>query len=395
MLSNTPSAIPSPSTGRFDPPPFVESSTTEPTAPAKQHQQPKISPRRLAAAVLGPREKERWLVAIEQRMKGKADDTTLDLDDIHLRLAGGNENNRREVTAQQFLQELWPHMNAQNAPKTVAEARNLVNWLRHPLPSSPALGNYCGLLLGGGSSGSPGLQLPERKQLMAAFARDVGGAILNSMKPSTANMDDQINEHLDSHAPLNRFRQQALLAAIGRSESGFTKAQRNQLLLTAQMLHIDPELGLRRNHIAGYDLYSPANAGRTLASVREELKEHLARNKGVRPEAADATVHIMLASVAPEFLVRGIPDTLHIGSPAWLAFRKTVALIEESAPGSCRVLNYEQVINNAFAAWLTRRWLRTLILCSSISRGSRPPVPKVPRAITSASAPQKKQWAMH
>jgi hypothetical protein len=119
-----------------------------------------------------------------------------------------------------------------------------------------------------------------------------------------------------------------LLSAIGHNDAGMTTVQRNQLLLTAQMLHIDPELGLRRNHIAGFDLYAPANAGRTLAQVRAALENHLVRHKGVRPEAVQATAHIMLANVAPEFLVRDMPATLHIGSPAWLAFRKTVALLE-------------------------------------------------------------------
>ncbi|MDP0947349.1 hypothetical protein, partial [Klebsiella pneumoniae] len=66
-----------------------------------------------------------------------------------------------------------------------------------------------------------------------------------------------------------------------------------------------------------------------------------------------ATAHIMLANVAPEFLVRDTPATLHIGSPAWLAFRKTVALLEESAAGSSRTLTYDQVLERSALEPLT------------------------------------------
>ena len=303
--------------------------------------------------MLDAREKQRWLIAIEARAKGKADDTTLDLEDIRFDLARGGDSDVKETTALQFLQQLWPHMNAQNAPTTVGQTRNLIKWLRHPLPASPAMGNYSGALLGAQAPVLPGLLPQERQQLIAAFERDVGGGILNNLPASTENMDERITQHLHSRAPLNRFRQHMLLASIGRSEAGFTTVQRNQLLLTAQMLHIDPELGLRRNHIAGFDLYAPANAGRTLAQVREALEDHLVGNKGVRPEAVQATAHIMLANVAPEFLVRDIPNTLHIGSPAWLAFRKTVALLEESAAGSSRTLTYDQVLERSALEPLT------------------------------------------
>ena len=353
MLSTVPRITQASGSGRFDPPPFVESSTAERSGPVVRDERPMVSPSKLATAVLDAREKERWLVAIEARANGKADDTTLDLEDIRFDLARGGDRDVRETTALQFLQQLWPHMNAQNAPSTVGQARNLIKWLRHPLPAGPAMGNYSGAWLGAQAPSLSGLLPQERQQLIAAFERDVGAGILNGIPSTTENMDDRITRHLHSHAPLNRFRQQMLLSAIGHIDAGMTTVQRNQLLLTAQMLHIDPELGLRRNHIAGFDLYAPENAGRTLAQVRAALENHLVRHKGVRPEAVQATAHIMLANVAPEFLVRDMPATLHIGSPAWLAFRKTVALLEESAAGSSRTLTYDQVLERSALEPLT------------------------------------------
>jgi len=331
----------------FKIPPFVAPTIAERSRPVVQAERPKASQHELAAAVLDAREKARWLMALEARANGKADDIRLDLGDIRFDLARGGDRDVKETTALQFLQQLWPHMNAQNAPTTAGQVRNLIKWLRQPLPASPAMGSYSGAWLGAQSPVLPGLLPQERRQLIAAFERDVGGGILNSLPVTTDDMDKRITQHLHSRAPLNRFRQQMLLASIGRSEAGLTKVQCNQLLLTARMLHIDPELGLRRNHIAGFDLYATANAGRTLAQVREALEDHLVRNKGVRPEAVQATAHIMLANVAPEFLVRDTPATLHIGSPAWLAFRKTVALLEESAAGSSRTLTYDQVLERS------------------------------------------------
>ena len=170
------------------------------------------------------------------------------------------------VDGAQALRMGWAGRAGSTAVANAGEVRNLINWQRHPLPSSPPMGNYAG----------------------------------------------------------------SLLAA-----------------------RIDPELGEHRNHIAGYDLYSTQNAGLKLRVVRDDLQTHLIRSRGVKPEEAESAAHVMLARVAPEFLVRDIPDTLHIGSPAWLAFRATVAILEEVAPGSSRTLTYSQVLQRSSLQPLT------------------------------------------
>ena len=280
-------------------------------------------------------------------MLDKADYAFVDLANLRFNLAPRPGAVDKDTTALAFLQQRFPGLSGENLPRTAAQVRNLINWQRLGLPSSPALGNYTWASAQAPEPGHPSLSLDERQRLVEALRTYVGDGILTSMNVTTQNMDDQITRHLSSHAPLNRYRQNTLLAAIGRDPAGFSNDQRNQLLLTALMLSIDPELGQRRNHIAGYDLYSLANAGRTLAEVKGDLKAHLVRNGRVRPEAVDATVHIMLASVAPEFVLPDTPDTLRIGSPAWVVLRKTVALLEESAEGSSRTLTYDQVLERA------------------------------------------------
>jgi hypothetical protein len=284
---------------------------------------------------------------LERSVLGKPDNAAVDLASVRFNLAPRAGAVEKDATALVLLQRGFPGLSGENLPRTAAQVRNLINWQRLALPSSPALGSYTGAFLGARTPGHPGLSLDERQRLVEAFKKHVGDGVLTSMSVTTENMDDQITRHLNNRAPLNRFRQNTLLDAIGRDPAGFSTDQRNQLLLTALMLNIDPELGQRRNHIAGYDLYSLANAGRTLAEVKDDLKAHLVSNRGVRPEAVDATVHILLGSVAPEFLLRGTPDTLRIGSPAWVVLRKTVALLEESAEGSSRTLTYDQVLERA------------------------------------------------
>lgn len=343
MLSKLPLAIPPSSSSRYDPAPFL-------TLPTKLHQVPLqwdaqhgVTQQAITVAVADARDRERWVIALERSVLGKPDDAAVDLASTVFTLTQRADKPERDVTAKRYLKRVMPSLGAENLPKTAGQVRNLINWQRHPLPSSPALGSYTGAFLGVHS----GLHPHERKQLLAAFEQYVGNGILDCIKPAKGNMDDQITRHLNDHAGLNRFRQHTLLESIGRSARGVSQEQRNQLLLTAQMLRIDPELGKRRNHIAGYDLYAPANAGRSLAELRGALKEHLVRNKGVSPDAVEATLHILLARVAPEFLVRGVPDTLHVGSPAWVTLRMTVGLLEESAEGSSRALTYAQVLDRA------------------------------------------------
>lgn len=343
VLSRVPAAIPPPSSARFVPPPFVTApEALSPWVAGSDRAQNRFTHREADAI-----DREAWLTVLERSVLDKADYAFVDLASLRFNLAPRTGAVEKDATALAFLQRGFPGLSGENLPQTAAQVRNLINWQRLALPSSPTLGNYTGAFMSPPTPGHPGLSLDERQRLVEALKAYVGDGILTGMNVTMENMDDQITRHLNNHAPLNRYRQNTLLAAIGRDPAGLSNEQRNQLLLTALMLSIDPELGQRRNHIAGYDLYSVANAGRTLAEVKDELKAHLVRNRGVRPEAVDVTVHIMLASVAPEFVLRGTPDTLRIGSPAWVVLRKTVALLEESAEGSSRTLTYDQVLERA------------------------------------------------
>ena len=250
-----------------------------------------------------------------------------------------------EVDALQVLRVMLPKADGQDVLRSAGAIRNLIGWQRHPFPASPPMGNYTGPWL---ALDAPlKLSLEDRQTLVESFERFVGPQWLDQLQSLSGNVDAHIPGLLHRQKNLNVYRQHRLLEGLKLPRAGLRETQLNQLLITAHLLRIDPHLGQRRNHVAGYDVYSVQNTGLKMADVRNDLQSHLVHSKGVHPDAVDAVSHLFLATVAPEFLVRDTPDTLHIGSPAWLVLRKTVALLEAHAPGSSRTLTYAQVLERA------------------------------------------------
>lgn len=115
--------------------------------------------------------------------------------------------------------------------------------------------------------------------------------------------------------------------------------------LTAVLLQIDPEMPRRPGNVAGYDIYQPANSGRTMASVRAEIETQLAQNTLLDPKTVPLAAHLLLASSAPEFLVRDIPSTMRIGSVEWADFRLGVTFAErQGGPGCSRRMSYTEIM---------------------------------------------------
>lgn len=383
----------------------------------------------LDTSVLDARNKERWIVALEHHVQGKADQDSIDLADIrfssvtrstlatdvqrgrkalaalanhpgmqvawhkygidsqtaHLRIFDGRLevlgsagrwidlsdhvsarpglkkrfdrllkmaqttgqilHSTGEVDALQMLRVMLPKADGQDVPRSAKVIRNLIGWQRHPFPASPPMGNYTGpwLALDAPLKLSP----QDRQTLVESFERFVGPQWLDKQQPLSGDVDAHILGRLRGQKNLNVYRQHRLLEGLNAPLDGFRKQQLHQLQITAHLLRIDPHLGQQRNHVAGYDLYSVQNIGLKMADARKDLHMHLVHCKGVNPDVVDVVSHLFLATAAPEFLVRDIPDTLHIGSPAWLVLRKTVALLEAHAPGSSRTLTYAQVLERA------------------------------------------------
>lgn len=103
--------------------------------------------------------------------------------------------------------------------------------------------------------------------------------------------------------------------------------------------------------IEGYRLVSAENAGKTASAIVTALADHLvASGKASSPELAKVQAHILLASRAPEFLVKGIPDQVTPGNHSWVSFTTAVGRIEAKAPGATATMSYAQVMLHASIA---------------------------------------------
>ncbi|UII69103.1 hypothetical protein LVW35_15530 [Pseudomonas sp. HN11] len=183
-------------------------------------------------------------------------------------------------------------------PRTAAATRNVIRWLRTVLPPAPPLGDYSGLI-----PRQPGD--PDYKSLVT----------LALYTPATLSADP------DAH--LRRLSQGPDAVAFGN------------ILATV----LDGPAG----SIGGYALYSPRNAGRTLGEVRQALEQHLRDTQLMHPNFALLVAHVALARVAPEFLVRDVPEGIKIGTSAWTELRLGCAMAECMLPGTSRMMDEEQV----------------------------------------------------
>ncbi|WP_160058236.1 hypothetical protein ACI514_08555 [Pseudomonas sp. M20] len=119
-----------------------------------------------------------------------------------------------------------------------------------------------------------------------------------------------------------------------------------QLLMTAILLDLDPSIGhgVRRNCVAGIDLYAPKNVDRHPSQMLEEVTASLRTRKWVDVGLEPLAAHLLLARNAPEFLVREIPSSITLGSIGWINLCRAVMLIETVKNGATRVMSYAQIM---------------------------------------------------
>ena len=245
------------------------------------------------------------------------------------------------------------------AINTVGELRNILNWKLNPLPPAPALGSYARNFLEDKQSpdalteqqrirvrrSAPGTSAPPPLTLLDCSPKPWAG---KSAEYIRNNADELISQALTQGAGLKRC--EPILAALkdDPSEAAGTASSsyRKQLILTRDLLVIDPALGTQRNHIGGYNLYSASNTGKTLFEVRTELEQHLAREKKLPLEQAVLVAHALLSTVAPEFLVKGA-DTVRVGTLPLVSLRVQTALVEMASQGSSRLMSAEQLGSRA------------------------------------------------
>ncbi len=120
-------------------------------------------------------------------------------------------------------------------------------------------------------------------------------------------------------------------------------------ILAAIHLRLDPESSLKkiRNHTAHFDLLRPEHWGLAPSHVVSELSRHLVDNGRAAPYSATLATHLLLASSAPQFLVKDIPGGVTVGSAMWAQLTIAAARIEAQTPGRVQNMTYAEVIAQA------------------------------------------------
>ena len=143
---------------------------------------------------------------------------------------------------------------------------------------------------------------------------------------------------------------QALGLAIQKDLKGIgTPASTYEYVLSAIHLGLDRESIERshRNTVAGFDLAQSQHWGKPASAVFDALKAHLVVTGKANLATAHIAAHLLLRRVAPQFLVKDVPNQVAPGSQAWANFCIAVAKVEEEAPGTASKMTFTQVMQRA------------------------------------------------
>ncbi|WP_300630551.1 hypothetical protein [Pseudomonas sp.] len=234
---------------------------------------------------------------------------------------------------------------------------------RHQLetnpPVSPRLGNYWAAL-GLPQSGALTLSAEQRATVIQTSGAlrprpnkgllDLLGAERLAKQATPAQADGLLNALLASPAAQKLADQ--LIAAVqwyGHApDETSNRASRDALVLAALILDLDPQAGLTRYRVAGLDLNHRDYWGWSYQQLRTAIELHLIDTGAATAATTALVAHILLAGIAPEFLVQDIPDSLYfMSSHAWMLFKQGVMLAEALAVGSSRHLTFSDVMTLA------------------------------------------------
>lgn len=147
-------------------------------------------------------------------------------------------------------------------------------------------------------------------------------------------------------------------------------------LLAGIALQMDPEsiTAPDRNKVAGFDLASDKHWGQPASAVVDGLAEHLSRTGRTSTGLAKVGAYVLLASSAPQFLIKGIPANVKVGSQAWASLTIAAMTIEAQTPGKVLGMTFAQVMSEAEEARLvdpavTQTAQRTALLDWAIASG--------------------------
>lgn len=127
-------------------------------------------------------------------------------------------------------------------------------------------------------------------------------------------------------------------------------ASRSALLWAALILSLDPgldsSLDTHNVQINGLDLTAPYYWGESCTFVRSHVELSF---RGMNPGTAALAAHLMLCGLAPQLLVRNIPDSLpYLATQTWVLFQQYATYLEQRIPGAARQMSHDEILYLAY-----------------------------------------------
>lgn len=283
------------------------------------------------------------VTALNAYLKDKAETAPVDLNSVPVAAHPDSSFSvkfpaeaKTTVTARRLI-----NANGWTEPKNKAEASNLVNALSFRIAENPRL-NYWGAC----DYPRP-LTAAQQNTIIRETADTLSTTghkglldyLLHDQDVAEASQTTALNLALDSEKG-KRFGE-TLVSKLGALSTPTSAAE---WLMAALVLDLHPLEGSKRNHVAGYNLTQEANWGLKPSAVIGALENHLAAKGKVSATTAPYAARHLLSGIAPEFLVRHLPDNLVCGSHTWAMFRIAVNRIEQLSSGSSSRMTFEQVM---------------------------------------------------
>ncbi|MGY2292894.1 membrane-targeted effector domain-containing toxin [Pseudomonas sp. SDO528_S397] len=228
---------------------------------------------------------------------------------------------------------LQPSTDTTPAAPALGSLNGALGW---PVPLNPEQQRAIEDLVDNNTANLPGLPLISRRQ--GALGYLLQG---QRLPPQVLRDPAAALEQL-----LRTPRAQALGEALQTKLAGFpTATSKTDYLLAALHIGLDPESidTPQRNSVAGFNLASAAHWGKPASAVINALGRHLESER--RTDAGELAARLLLARVAPVFLVKDIPDHVVYGSHAWATLCIAVARQEAQVQGSAHRMTYAQLMD--------------------------------------------------
>jgi ABC-type transporter MlaC component len=250
----------------------------------------------------------------------------------------------------------WLQFYGFDVPTTVAQVRNLISYFEFDFSEVDHFGTYWGQIIADDPSMivlSAEQRLTIRNITTRLIPRNerLLDVLFRETRTGFAQHDNAavLIKRLISHSISQEYAKQylELLGWFGAgTDQVASEQQLGQVLITAILLDLNPFVGNERGRksVGSFELYSPNYVGKPSAIVLQELSNHIINNQWATHDTAPLAIHLWLAQMAPEFLVRRIPAYVLIGSVEWVAFCRGVALVEAATSGASRVLTFTQIM---------------------------------------------------